>query len=111
MEFCEETVSIMMSNFFKEFSKENTISIEDIDAEINEVKGSISNERIWQKGSDTKEEILMFEQNITDHLEYINRLEFLKSKYQKTLNFEKELAESIGENGKKFLEIFGISLN
>ena len=82
MDFCEETVSIMMSNFFKEFSKENTISIEDIDAEIDEVEGTISNERLWQKGSDTKEEILMFEQNIINHLEYINRLKSLKSKYQ-----------------------------
>ena len=82
MDFCEETVSIMMENFIKEFSKDNKLNIEDIDAEIDDVRGTISNERLWQKGSDTKEQILMFEQNITDHLEYINRLKSLKSKYQ-----------------------------
>lgn len=100
MIFCEETVSIMMSNFIKKFSKDNQLSIEDIDIEITEVEGTISNERLWQKGSDTKEQILMHEQNIANYIEYIKRLESLKSKYQKALNFEKELEESLGENGK-----------
>ena len=80
MEFCEETVSIMMENFIKELCKEDyRPDIEDIDAEIDDVKGTISNERLWQKGSDTKEEILMFEQNIVDHIEYINRLISLRA--------------------------------
>ena len=107
MEFCEETVSTMMSNFIKKFNKENPLSIKDIDDEIAEVKGSISNERLWQKGSNIVEEILMFEQNITDHTEYINRLELLKTKYQDLSKLEKELEEALGENGKIMLEIFG----
>ena len=106
MEFCEETVSIMMTNFIQKFSKENPLSIEDIDNEINEVKGSISNERIWQKGTNVYDEILMFEQNIADHTEYINRLESLKTKYQDLSKLEKELEEALGENGKIMLEIF-----
>lgn len=80
MDFCEETVSIMMENFIKELCKEDhRPDIEDIDAELDDVKGAISNERLWQKGSDTKEEILMFEQNIANHIEYINRLIALRA--------------------------------
>lgn len=109
MNFCEETVSIMMENFIKKFSKENGPDIEDIDAELTEVEGTISNERLWQKGSDTEEEILMFEQNITDHTEYINRLHELRAKRQKELKFIKKLEKSFGKDRNQMAKIFAVN--
>lgn len=64
---CMETV-----NFWKEtFKKENR----DLKEEIDDVKGTISNERLFQKGSNTDEEVIMHEQNIVDNLEYLQWLE------------------------------------
>ena len=50
-----------------------------LDKEITEVLGAIDNERLWQKGSDSQEEIDMHEDNILNHEEY---LEWLKAKLE-----------------------------
>ena len=70
MEYCEETVSIMMENFINK----GNITAEDISREIQEVKGAISNERLWQKGAPDKRTALMHEQNIVNLSEYLARL-------------------------------------
>ena len=66
---CEETVQIWVENFAEEGRN--------IQEEIDEVKGTISNERLFQKGETTEEGILMREQNIADLTAY---LEFLEEK-------------------------------
>ena len=53
-----------------------------IDEEITQELGTISNERIWQKGSGVSE-ILMREKNIELHEKYIEILNEIKSKYGK----------------------------
>ncbi len=68
--FCEDTVSIWLYQL-----KESNA---DIAEEIEEVKGAISNERLWQKGSDSREEIACHEQNIADLCEYLTRLEAMQ---------------------------------
>lgn len=108
MEFREEAVSAMMSNFIKKFSKK-TLSKEDIDAELFEVEGTIHNERLWQKGSDKEEEILMLEQNIRDHSEYIIRLHELRAKLHKELEFVKKLEKSFGKNGNQTAKIITVN--
>lgn len=110
MEFCEETVSIMMSNFIKRFRKKNDPSIVDIDIEIDNVKKtSISIKTLWQKISNTEEEVLMYEQNIADYAEYINRLEEFKTKYQKELEFINKLEKSFGKSGKEMMKVFMVN--
>lgn len=45
-----------------------------IESEIEESEGTISNERLWQKGSDTKEQVMMHEENIirlNDYAEFL----------------------------------------
>lgn len=66
---CMETVEIMISNFKKQ------TGLIALQAEIADIKGTISNERIWQKGSDTQEQIDMHEQNIADLEAYLEWLE------------------------------------
>lgn len=68
--FCEETVKTWIDNFKN--------SGTNITEEIEEVKGTISNERLWQKGASSKEEIGCHEQNIADLCEYLARLEALQ---------------------------------
>ena len=45
-----------------------------IKSEIEETEGTISNERLWQKGSDTDEQVMMHEENIArlnDYAEFL----------------------------------------
>lgn len=65
-----ETVEVLMTNFF-----ESGVSLTD---EIEDVKGTISNERLWGKGSSTDEERLLHAMNIATQMEYLNRLERMK---------------------------------
>jgi len=48
---------------------------EDIPSVIEEARGTISNERIWLKGSDNEEQIIAHNQNIATLEEYIRRLQ------------------------------------
>jgi len=64
---CEETLEIWKENFNKK-----DISVQE---EIEEVKGTISNERLWQKGCSLQEEINMHEQNIINLSAYLDWLE------------------------------------
>lgn len=50
--------------------------------EIEEVNGTISNNRIWAKGSDTFEDVSMYEDNIADLEEYKQTLEELKNQIE-----------------------------
>ena len=46
-----------------------------IKSEIEETEGTISNERLWQKGSDTDEQVMMHEENIArlnDYAEFLH---------------------------------------
>ena len=52
-----------------------------IDREIDEELGTISNERIWQKGSNNDLDIIMREDNIVLHEKYIEILKEIKNKY------------------------------
>ena len=61
-----ETVKIWVSDFEK--------NGRDLDAEIDETKIAISNERLWQKGALSKEEALAHEQNIAELNEYLEWL-------------------------------------
>ncbi len=65
--YCEDTVKQMEEDF--------RLGGTDAAYEIEEVKGAISNERIWLKGSSTEEEVLGHAQNIADLSEYLARLE------------------------------------
>ena len=67
LSYCEETVEQMEEDF-----RLGGTSAED---EIEEVKGAISNERLWLKGSSNAEEKLGHSQNIVDLSEYLSRLE------------------------------------
>lgn len=49
------------------------------DDAIQETEGAISNERGWQNGADSDEEIMMHEENIDRYEEYIQILERLES--------------------------------
>ena len=71
-DYSEELIEIWIDDF-KESGKS-------LDEEIEQVKGTISNERIWQKGSDTQEQIDMHEQNIVDLEVYLEWLEDEKIK-------------------------------
>ena len=52
-----------------------------IDREIDEELGTISNERIWQKGSNNDLDIIMREDNIVLHEKYIEILKCIKKQY------------------------------
>jgi hypothetical protein len=54
-----------------------------VDAELKEIEGSISNNKIWMLGSDTQEEASMFEENIAELLELKDFL----------LNFREQIVE------------------
>lgn len=71
-DYSEELIEIWIDDF-KESGKS-------LDEEIDNIKGTISNERIWQKGSDTQEQIDMHEQNIVDLEVYLEWLEDEKIK-------------------------------
>lgn len=71
-DYSEELIEIWIDDF-KESGKS-------LDEEIDNIKGTISNERIWQKGSDTQEQIDMHEQNIADLEAYLEWLEDEKIK-------------------------------
>jgi hypothetical protein len=45
------------------------------EAEIEETRVNISNNRLWQKGCSTEEEVEMYESNINDLLVYLEVLE------------------------------------
>lgn len=62
-----ETVNI----WIERFQNENR----DVVTEIDETRGAIENERLWQKGCDTAEQIETHEQNIADLTEYLEWLE------------------------------------
>ena len=57
--------------FWKEDFKNNNRKVKD---EIEETIGSISNERLWLKGSSSKEEEEMFLKNIEELEEYLEWL-------------------------------------
>lgn len=69
---CMETVEIWKKQFVDE--------ARDFEEEIEEVKGALDNERTFQLGSSTEEEIQMHEQNIVDSLEYLSWLESQRKK-------------------------------
>lgn len=52
-----------------------------LDEAIGEAKTAISNERVWQNGSDTDEEITSHEFNIICNEHFIEKLEEMKSAY------------------------------
>jgi len=62
-----ETVEALMDAFLE--------SGETLLDEIEDVKGTISNERLWEKGASTDEERLMHGMNIATQMEYLNRLQ------------------------------------
>ena len=64
--YCEETVQIWLDQL--------KIAGTDIKEEIEEVLGTISNERLWLKGASNEEEAFCHMQNIADLSEYLNRL-------------------------------------
>ena len=64
---CMESVEFMIEEF-----KKSELSLAE---EIDDVKGTIDNERIWQNGSSSQEEIDMHEQNIADYEAYLEWLE------------------------------------
>ena len=64
----------MVSTWIDNF-KSSGVSVE---SAIEEAKSSLSNERIWQKGSDTQEQINIHEQNMANINEYIKRLEAIE---------------------------------
>lgn len=72
---CMESVEFMIEEF-----KESNISLED---EIDDIRGTIDNERIWQNGSSSQEEIDMHEQNIADYEAY---LEWLEDELRENIN-------------------------
>ncbi len=82
----EESENIKMSQFnynnetvefwLEQFDVANK-SNEEITAEIQDIAGTISNERLFQKGSDTQEQVNMHEQNISNLLEYKSSLEMI----------------------------------
>jgi len=53
-----------------------------IKKEIDEVKGAISNERLWAKGASV-EAVALHEENIANHVEYLGVLEGLLSSAEK----------------------------
>ncbi len=69
--YSEETIQIWLEKLNSEHV--------DIDKEIEETKGSISNERLWQNGAETSEQVQMHEENIANLVEYLSRLEELKA--------------------------------
>lgn len=62
-----ETVKIWIENF----QNSNTT----IEKEIDEIKSTISNERLWEMGSDTYEETEMHHNNIEELCMYLEWLE------------------------------------
>lgn len=67
MMYDEDMVSHWCEQFFEEGG--------DIQEEIEDARINISNQRLWQKGCDTQEQIMMYEENIANLEEYIKRLE------------------------------------
>lgn len=61
----------LLETWIEEFKNSGT----DVETELKEVQGAISNERIWQKGETEQELIEMREQNITDLTAYKEWLE------------------------------------
>lgn len=57
--------------WIEEFKNSN----KSISEEIEDVKGTISNERLWVKGSETPEQIQMHEENIAELEEFLDWLE------------------------------------
>ena len=57
----------------------------DFNEEIEDIKGTIANERLWQKGVETKEQVDMHEENIAELTEYLEWLE--ENKDKKSGNF------------------------
>ena len=75
--YCEETVSLWVERF-KEQNPDYTER--DIDDEILDVLGSIRNNRCWLRGAEDLEDAAMYQRNIADYEEYIDRLKELKEK-------------------------------
>ena len=73
---CSETVSLWVERFNNEHP---LCSKEDLEAEIEDAKGAISNNRLWLKGVDTPEDALMYEGNIAEYEEYVSVLEEMKN--------------------------------
>ena len=67
----EECVDIWMDDLKAKIEAGETTVMDEID----DVLGTISNEKIWKAGSDTKEQEDMHEQNITDLFEYLKNIQ------------------------------------
>lgn len=63
---------------------------DDIDTEIEEMKGAISNERMWEMGSSSIEQSAMHNNNINTMLKYIDILEKVKNDLQSKSNKNSE---------------------
>ena len=74
VEFCKETVDLWLDSFKKRLAENHA----NIDEEIEEVKGTISNENVWLNGSFTEEERECHSQNIATLTAYLCSLEELK---------------------------------
>ena len=65
----------MVDTFIKDFKDKNKVINEEVlDDEIKEIEVTISNERIWVKGSETSEEEIMHMKNIENLSEYLSWL-------------------------------------
>ena len=74
-----ETVQIWLNNLLESTSKITLeeLTAEEIRAEIEEVEGTISNERLWEKGSDGETAVL-HTQNVQNLVSYLSWLESFK---------------------------------
>lgn len=93
---CVETVQMWIDNFKR---TEGLIALR---AETDDVRGTISNERLWLKGSDTQEQIDMHEQNIADLEAY---LEWLENEEIEVKNRMMEYKDYISEDGTYLIPV------
>jgi hypothetical protein len=77
-----DTVLIWYDDFL-----ETEPSLEDLENEIAEVTGTISNNRLWLLGSKTSQEQQSYESNICDLEEYLEILNQMKYHLEKPDNF------------------------
>ena len=95
--FCEETVKRWMDEFKSEGR--------DIDEEIKDIKADIENNKLWKKGSLTKEGASCHEQNIADLTEYLARLEELAKREKSNNCFYKEMYDNYQKMDKDMKNI------
>ncbi len=78
-EFFEENAIVpndMVRNWLE--ALENTIP--SVEEEIDQVKGAISNERLWSQGSRTPDQVSMHQENVRNLCEYLKCLKLLLAK-------------------------------